>query len=115
MQNSVADQGLMSALIPIMSHLFLLFTSSHTTPYYSFSSTVLSMRGRCQEVEKENLVMRQELSSLRALHADAISRIHTLEAQAANAESANEALHRQLKDYTTLRSECEAVVSGGES
>lgn len=83
----------------------------HTSPS---SSTVLSVRSRCQEMEKENLVMRQELASLRALHSEAISRIRTLETHVHNAESANDSLQRQLKNYTNLRDECEAVVSEGE-
>ncbi|XP_050689263.1 kinesin-like protein KIF23 isoform X5 [Eriocheir sinensis] len=70
---------------------------------------ILSVHNRCQEVEKENLVMRQELASLRALHSDAISRIRTLETHVHNAESANDSLQRQLKNYTNLRDECEAA------
>lgn len=62
-------------------------------------------------MEKENLVMKKELTSMRALYNDAMGRVRSLENLLHNAESANESLQRKLEDHAFLRDECEAVVS----
>ena len=63
-------------------------------------------------MNKENLVMKQEMTSLRALYSDAMGRVRSLETLLHNAESANDSLQRKLEDHAVLRNECEAVVSG---
>ena len=69
------------------------------------------MRTGIAEMEKENLVMKKELTSMRALYNDAMGRVRSLENLLHNAESANESLQRKLEDHAFLRDECEAVVS----
>ncbi|KAG0710318.1 Kinesin-like protein KIF23 [Chionoecetes opilio] len=67
------------------------------------------MRSGIAGMEKDNLVMRQELSGLRALYTDAMGRVRSLENLLHSAESANESLIRKLEDCSSLRNECDAV------
>ncbi|KAK8396601.1 hypothetical protein O3P69_004941 [Scylla paramamosain] len=75
----------------------------------NFWGTVAAMRSGIAEMEKENLVMKKELTSMRALYSDAMGRVRSLENLLHNAESANESLQRKLEDQAFLRDECEAV------
>ncbi|XP_045129221.1 kinesin-like protein KIF23 isoform X1 [Portunus trituberculatus] len=75
----------------------------------NFWGTVAAMRSGIAEMEKENLVMKKELMSMKALYSDAMGRVRSLESLLHNAESANESLQRKLEDQAFLRDECEAV------
>lgn len=63
------------------------------------------------EMEKENLIMKKEIMSLRSLYDDAMAKVRTLESMLLNAESVNESLQRKFTDYNNLVDECNAVVS----
>lgn len=73
--------------------------------------TVLTMHTNVVEMEKENLIMKKEIMSLRSLYDDAMAKVRTLESMLLNAESVNESLQRKFTDYNNLVDECNAVVS----
>ncbi|XP_042224138.1 kinesin-like protein KIF23 isoform X1 [Homarus americanus] len=54
------------------------------------------------DMEKENIIMKKEIASLRSLYGDAMSKVRSLESMLLNAESANESLQRKFSDYNNL-------------
>nr|XP_027230182.1 kinesin-like protein KIF23 isoform X1 [Penaeus vannamei] len=70
---------------------------------------ILTMHTNVVEMEKENLIMKKEIMSLRSLYDDAMAKVRTLESMLLNAESVNESLQRKFTDYNNLVDECNAV------
>lgn len=71
----------------------------------------MAVRTGVVEVEKENLIMKEQIASLRSLYNDAMAKVRCLESMLLNAESANESLQRKFDDYNKVVDECNAVVS----
>lgn len=69
------------------------------------------MRSGIMEMEKENIIMKKDIASLRSLYHDAMTKVRNLESLLLNAESVNESLQRKFNDYNNLVDECNAVVS----
>ncbi|XP_071535053.1 kinesin-like protein KIF23 isoform X2 [Panulirus ornatus] len=70
---------------------------------------ILRMRSGIVVMEKESIIMKKEITSLRSLYHDAMSKVRTLESLLLNAESVNESLQRKFNDYNNLVDECNAV------
>lgn len=67
---------------------------------------VLTVRSQIEQMEKENLLIRQENSSLRSLYDDAMRKVRYLENSLVNAEAANESMQRKFVDYNNIINDC---------
>ncbi|CAL4093647.1 unnamed protein product, partial [Meganyctiphanes norvegica] len=67
---------------------------------------VLTVRSQVEQMEKENLLIRQENSSLRSLYDDAMRKVRYLENSLVNAEASNESMQRKFEDYNNIINDC---------
>ncbi|XP_053648814.1 kinesin-like protein KIF23 isoform X1 [Cherax quadricarinatus] len=70
---------------------------------------IFVVRSSVMEMEKENILMKKEISDLRSQYSDAMAKVRSMESMLLNAESVNESLQRKFNDYNYLVDECNAV------